>query len=86
MLLVSYSPHSLAFTPVLYHSSRARKASCCSSLAFPIPPFLSPVYHTHTPYHALSVTSRIRTCAHTVRTAHVVLYALTRRMFIGAGF
>ena len=54
MQLVSYSPHSLAFTFVLYHSSCARKASCCSSLAFPIPPFLSPVYHTHTPMFCLT--------------------------------
>ena len=69
MQLVSYSPqHSLAFTFVLYHPSRARKASCCSSLAFPIPPFLSPVYHTHTPNHALPDTYVL----------HILSYILSR--------
>jgi hypothetical protein len=35
MQLVSYGPHTLDFTFILYYSSRARGASCCSNrLAF----------------------------------------------------
>ncbi|KAF8503289.1 hypothetical protein F5888DRAFT_1660582 [Russula emetica] len=65
---VSYSPCSLDFTFILYRSSRARRACCCSTrltspLAycfispekFPVPPFLSSIYHTL--YHDLSDTS-----------------------------
>ena len=53
MQLVSYSPHSLDFTFVLYHSRRARQACCCSTRVVPcIPPsslpFSSPsIIRTH---------------------------------------
>ena len=51
MQLVSYSPSSLGFTFTLYHSSRKRRACCCSTrlasclLQLPLPHTLSSIVH-----------------------------------------
>ena len=53
MQLVSYSPHTLAFKLILYHSSRARRTCCCSTRLASSRPRTCTCMHTYYPYRLI---------------------------------